>query len=129
MWVFLMWNICKNVCDCIQTVANLNTNSHLPHKACDLITLIKCIGEEFWGSGYELVLLIAWLYCSRQALKWWCLILLTYTWGALIWSTRFIAWEKYSRGQLLPLTHSMFKLSLWLVTETIIWFDRQIGCY
>lgn len=50
----------RKICDCIQTITNLNTNSptHLPHKACDLITLMKCIGEEFWGSGYELVFLI-----------------------------------------------------------------------
>lgn len=131
MWIFLKWTIWRKVCDCIQTVTNLSTNSptHLPYKACDLIILIKCIGEEFWGNGYELVFLITWLYCNHQALKWQCLIFPKYSWDMLIWSTKFIAWEKYSRDQLLLLTHSVFKLSLWLVTETIIWFDRQIGCY
>lgn len=117
--------------DGIHAVINLNTNSltHLHCKTCGLITLIKYIGMEFWEDWYELVFLMTWLYWHHRALKWLCMSFLRYSWDMFLWSTMFITWEKYSRDQLLLLIHNVFKLSLLLVIETIIWFDRQIGCY
>ena len=84
---------------------NINTNSLTPlhHKASDLITLIKYIGVEFWGNWYELVFIIAWLLCCRWALKWLCLSFLKSSWDMLLWSTRFIAWEKiFKRSVITP---------------------------
>lgn len=113
------WN-----CDCIQTVINLNTNSltHLHRKACDLITLIKCIGVGFWGSWYELVFLIAWLYCHHRALKWLCLSFLKYSWDMLVWSTRFVAWEKIFRRSIITPDSQC----VWAVFITCHWDNNLI---
>lgn len=128
-WTFPIWPIWRKAYP-PETVINLNTNSltHLHHKVCELITLIKYIGVEFWGNWDELIFLVAWPQYPHQALKWLCLSFLKYL-GCAPLKHKGHSMGKNIRDQLSLLTRSVFKLSLLLVLETIIWFDRQIGCY